>query len=345
MKRKKIVTVGGGTGSYTLLSGLKKYPVDLTAIVSMADDGGSTGRLRDELGVLPPGDVRQCLVALSESSKQLRELMQYRFEKGDLKGHNFGNIFVSALEKTYGSLSKGLEEAGKILNVCGRVVPITEGDMRLVATLKNKEVLYGEDALDENEMLRKKGISLEKIELKKRVHAHSKALEAVKQADVVILGPSDHFSNLIPSLLVHGFAKALRETKAKIYYIGNLTNKRGLTDNWKLDDYIDSLETYIGNGRIDAVLWNTGSIKKALKEKYEQKEGKGSIVECDTHKQEKRTYALVKAKIVATNAPSQKKGDAIAHTRSFIRHDSDRLAKAIMLFSDMEEQRVIEDVE
>lgn len=344
MKRKKIVTIGGGTGSYTLLSGLKKYPVDLTAIVSMADDGGSTGRLRDELGVLPPGDVRQCLVALSESSKQLRELMQYRFEKGDLKGHNFGNIFVSALEKTHGSLFKGLEEAGKILNVCGKVVPITEGDMRLVATLENGEVIYGEDALDENEMLRKKGIPLEKIELKKRVSAHPKALEAIKYADVIILGPSDHFSNLVPSLLVRGFAKALRETKAKIYYIGNLTNKRGLTDNWKLDDYVYSLETYLGKGKIDAVIWNTGAIKKDLKEKYERKEGKGSIVVCSAP-QEKRTYSLVKAKIVATNLPSRKKGDAIAHTRSFIRHDSDKIAKAIMLFSDMEEQRVIEDVE
>jgi uncharacterized cofD-like protein len=344
MKRKKIVTIGGGTGSYMLLSGLKKYPVDLTAIVSMADDGGSTGRLRDELGVLPPGDVRQCLVALSESSKQLRELMQYRFEKGDLKGHNFGNIFVSALEKTYGSLSRGVEEAGKILNVCGSVVPITEGDMRLVTTLENGEKLYGEDALDDNKMLREKGIQLKKIELKKQVSIHPKALEAMRQADTIVLGPSDHFSNLIPSLLVRGCVKALRETKAKIYYIGNLTNKRGLTSGWNLDDYVNSLESHLGKGRIDAVIWNTGKIKYDLRKKYEQKEGKGSIVECNAS-EGKRGYTLVKARVLASTQVKKQKGDAIAHTRSFIRHDSDKLAKAIMLFSEMEEQKVIEDVE
>src|SRR5471030_1983681 len=117
MNRKKIVTIGGGTGSFMLLQGLKKYPVDISAIVSMADDGGSTGVLRDELGVLPPGDVRQCLVALADSSEMLRKLMNYRFDKGGLKGHNFGNLFLSALEKINGSFPKGIEEAIKILNV------------------------------------------------------------------------------------------------------------------------------------------------------------------------------------------------------------------------------------
>lgn len=165
MKKKKIVTIGGGTGSFTLLSGLKKYPVDISAIVSMADDGGSAGVLRDELGVLPPGDVRQCLVALSESSEKMRELLNYRFENGGLKGHSFGNMFVSALEKICGGMTRGLEEAVEILNIRGRVMPVTEGDMRLIVELEDGTVLHGEDQLDVNEALRKRGAKLKRIAL------------------------------------------------------------------------------------------------------------------------------------------------------------------------------------
>ena len=144
MKNKNIVTIGGGTGSFTLLSGLKKYPINISAIVSMADDGGSTGVLRDELGVLPPGDVRQCLVALSDSSEILRELMNYRFENGEFKGHNFGNLFLSALEKIKGNFVQGAEEAAKILNVKGEVIPVTNDDMRLLIELNDGRIIKGE---------------------------------------------------------------------------------------------------------------------------------------------------------------------------------------------------------
>ena len=141
---KNIVTIGGGTGSFTLLSGLKKYPVNISAIVSMADDGGSTGRLRDELGVLPPGDIRQCLVALSNSSDTLRELMNYRFENGGLEGHNFGNILLSALEKIKGNFSLGVKEATHILGVKGEVIPVSEEDMNLYIKLNRDKILIGE---------------------------------------------------------------------------------------------------------------------------------------------------------------------------------------------------------
>jgi len=200
MKTRRIITVGGGTGSFTLLSGLKKYPVDLAAIVSMADDGGSTGLLRDELGVLPPGDVRQCLVALSESSKGMRDLMNYRFSEGSL----FGNIFVSALEKTSGSLTQGIDEASRILNIKGEVIPVSEGNMRLVAQLENGKKLYGEDQLDEDTDLRKKGVRLTNIALQYRISANKKALKRIQQANVIILGPGDHYGSIIPNLLVPG---------------------------------------------------------------------------------------------------------------------------------------------
>ena len=144
----KVVTIGGGTGSFMLLSGLKKYPLELSAIVSMADDGGSTGILRDELGVLPPGDVRQCLVALSDSSDTLRELMNYRFVEGGLSGHSFGNLFLSALEKITGSFTKGVLEASQILNVKGEVIPVTDTDTKLFLKLKSKKLLSGENEIN-----------------------------------------------------------------------------------------------------------------------------------------------------------------------------------------------------
>ncbi len=156
--RKKIVTIGGGTGSFTLLSGLRDYPFEISAIVSMADDGGSTGRLRDELGVLPPGDVRQCLVALSEESKKLRQLFNYRFETGDLAGHTVGNILLSALEKMEGSFSKGLDLAMKILRIKGKVIPVTNNNVNLFLKMKNGKVLKGENEINHNFEISKTGI-------------------------------------------------------------------------------------------------------------------------------------------------------------------------------------------
>src|ERR1700733_6298930 len=141
---KKVVVIGGGTGNFVVLKGLKKYPLDLTAIVSMADDGGSTGILRDELGVLPPGDVRQCLVALSHSSRVMRSLMNYRFEQGGLGGHSFGNLFLSVLEKVTGSFERAVEEVGKILSIKGKVVPVTTHQVRLRMILNNSKILEGE---------------------------------------------------------------------------------------------------------------------------------------------------------------------------------------------------------
>ncbi|MDZ4385018.1 MAG: gluconeogenesis factor YvcK family protein, partial [Candidatus Moranbacteria bacterium] len=187
MKKKKIVTIGGGTGSFMLLAGLKKYQVDLSAIVSMADDGGSTGVLRDELGVLPPGDVRQCLVALSDSSEALRGLLSYRFEDGGLKGHSFGNLFLSALEKINGSFEVGIEEAIKILNVRGKIIPVTNDDARLFLKLKNGDILKGEDNINRSVIIRKEG--LDKLYFEPAVAASQKAIQHILEADLILIGP------------------------------------------------------------------------------------------------------------------------------------------------------------
>src|SRR3989338_8431349 len=191
MKNKNIVTIGGGTGSFTLLSGLKKYPVNISAIVSMADDGGSTGVLRDELGVLPPGDVRQCLAALSESSDLMRQLFNYRFESGKLEGHSFGNLFLSALEKIAGGFQRGVEEAGQILNIKGQVIPVTESDVTIVMELINGKILNGEDEINHNFDIEEIGI--QKFFLKPEPKANPKALESIKEADAILIGPGSFY--------------------------------------------------------------------------------------------------------------------------------------------------------
>jgi len=328
MKRKNIVTIGGGTGSFVLLSGLKKYPVNLTAIVSMADDGGSTGRLRDELGVLPPGDVRQCLVALSESSVEMRALMNYRFENGGLKGHSFGNIFISALEKVGGSFIKGIEEVGKILNIRGEVIPVSEEDMRLIVKLKNGKILQGETQLDHNKEIRRIGIK--KIYLKKKVKACKKALERIKKADIIVIGPGDPHGSILPNFLVDGIKEAIRKSKARVIYNCNLTNRKGQTDNFDLDNHVEIIEKYLGRNRINYVTYNTQNPPVNILKKYKKQEGKGVWVRFSEQSKKKRSYKVIKAKLLSAGLVRCPKADMIAKIRPLIRHDSNRLAKLIM---------------
>lgn len=332
MQRKKIVTIGGGTGSFTLLTGLKKYPVDISAIVSMADDGGSTGVLRDELGVLPPGDVRQCLVALSDSPEMLRNLMNYRFEEGGLKGHNFGNLFLSALEKINNSFSKGVEQAIKILDVEGEVIPVSDESMRLFIQLNNGKILAGENHLDHNEEIRE--IGLKEVFLKPLVHAHKKAVARIRSADVLIIGPGDLYGSILPIFLVREISEAIKKSKAKIIFNCNLTNKKGQTENFKIDDYVNILEGYIGKNKIDFVTFNNNKIPSQLVKKYEKREGLGSVIVFGDN-EKKGKYKIVMADILRKEEIKEKIGDLISGTRSFIRHDSDKLAKILVMILEL----------
>jgi uncharacterized cofD-like protein len=341
-KRKRIVTIGGGTGSFTLLSGLKRFPVDISAIVSMADDGGSTGVLRDELGVLPPGDVRQCLVALSESSERLRELMNYRFDEGGLSGHSFGNLFLSALEKVNGSFAKGVEEAMDILNVKGEVIPVTEQDVSLSLRLSDGEVLEGENEINQSRELQSRGIGA--FGFPGRVRAYAKAIARVRQADMVVIGPGNLYCSLLPNLIIRDFAEAIRTSGAEVVYVANLTNKAGHTLGWNIDGYVREIERYIGRGRTDAVVWNAARIDPSLVRKYERSEGKGAIVGSGSEDASARAYRLVRADVVSRVLPRADKSDRLSRTRAFIRHDPERLARAIMfLLESKENAKVIMD--
>lgn len=253
-QKHNVVVIGGGTGTFMVISALKEYPLDLTAVVSMADDGGSTGILRDQYGVLPPGDVRRALVALSQESETLRELFNYRFENGGLAGHSFGNIFLSALEKIKGNFASAVLEASRVLNVRGRVLPVTLGNVRLHARLSDGKVIKGETNIDIPKT--KMRAKIEKVWLSPPAKINKDAKKAISEADLIVMGPGDLYTSLIPNLLVKGVPEAIKKSKAKKVYICNLMTKFGETHNFKAEDFTDEIEKYLGRGVLDYVIFN-----------------------------------------------------------------------------------------
>jgi uncharacterized cofD-like protein len=330
MRGIKIVTIGGGTGSFTLLKGLKKYPVDISAIVSMADDGGSTGVLRDELGVLPPGDVRQCLVALSDSSDVLRRLMNYRFAAGKLKGHNFGNLLLSGMEKITGSFSKGVEEVSRILNVKGEVIPVTKDDVSLCMELNGGKILAGQLEIWKSDIIEKSGIK--NFNLKPDARANPKAISCLKESDVIIIGPGSHYGSVLPNLLVRGISRAIVKSKAIVIYNCNLVNKKGQTEKMRLDDYVCSVNNYLGGERINFAIYNTKKPDKNLVAKYERQ--KEILVGFLPESVLDRKYKVILADLLSSKVSVFSPHDAISSRRSLIRHDSDKLARVIMEIAD-----------
>lgn len=324
MKTPKVVTIGGGTGSYSSLMGLKKYPIKITAVVNMFDDGGSTGILRDELGVLPPGDVRQCLVALSESSTLLRELFLYRFEEGGLKGHNFGNIFLSTLEKQTGSMKKAISEVGKILNIKGNVVPITfTKDTALCVDLEDGKTIVGETHIDEVEDKENRA-PIKKIYLKPKPELNKDAKEAFEKADFIIIGPGDLYTSVIPNLLVDGVPEILKKSKAKKIFVVNLMTKYGHTSGFGAKKHVEEIEKYLGVGVLDYVLVNSKMPKKIANSWYEEFDE--YPVEDDLGKENK--YEVLHKDLIRDVVISQNPVDA--RRRSVIRHDSKKLSGEIM---------------
>jgi uncharacterized cofD-like protein len=297
----------------------------------MADDGGSTGILRDELGVLPPGDVRQCLVALSDSSEKLRSLMSYRFEEGGLKGHSFGNLLLSALEKISGGFEKGVEEAIKILNVKGKIIPVTNEDARLFLKLKSGKILKGEDEINQSEIIQEE--IFEKLYFQPRIKANPRALKAIMEADLISIGPGGLYTSILPNLLIDGMAEALRKTKAVIVYNCNLTNKKGQSENYTMDDYVELINKYIGKDRVDYVVYNSKSPDKKLIKKYESQHQ--LLINFNVLDRKKRNYKVIQADVLSKKIPKYSIADFIALTRAFIRHDSDKLAMVLMMISEL----------
>jgi uncharacterized cofD-like protein len=317
---RRVVVIGGGTGTSTLLQGLKKYPLELSVIVSTADDGGSTGRLRTELGVIPPGDIRQCLVALSSVPDRVKQMFNFRFTEGPLKGHAAGNIILASLEKSTGSIEQAVSIISKELKVSGHIYPVTLTPTKLTAVLENGKKIVGEHNIDEGK--RDFRFKIADLRLKPNGPANPKAINAIKNADIIIFGPGDLYTSTLPNLLVKGINEAVNKSKAKKVFITNIMTKHGQTDGFSASDFVAELEKYL-HGKISIVLANNKKPAAGYVAAYKKENsdfiGLGKMGDA-------------KIKIISDDFLSKaifKKASGDNLKRSMLRHDSAKLAKLI----------------
>lgn len=306
-EKKRVVVIGGGTGLFTLLSGLRNFDFDITAIVAASDDGGSSGVLRDEYGILPPGDIRRCLVALSHSEKSLRQLFEYRFQRGGLKGHSFGNLFITALREITGSFPAAIEEAERLLGVRGKVLPSTLNNVKLCAELENGRVVRGQ--VEVSNIKRNFNSPMKRLFLEPEAEAYAPALKAIREADMIILGPGSLYSSVLPNLLIKDVASAIRSSRAKKAYVVNIMTQPGETDGFTASQHVVEIERYLGAG-LDYALVNTAPAPKDLLKRYEE----------EFKAQTEPDVGHIMANVI--------KGDFL-RKKNLLRHDSLKLAKAI----------------
>jgi len=315
---KKVTVLGGGTGTFVVLTALKSKPIDLGVIVSMMDSGGSTGRLRDQLGVLPPGDLRQCLVALSEAPLLWRQLFLYRFESGDLEGHNFGNIFLSALEKVSKNYEQVIKTVSYVLKIKGEVIPVTFEKTNLVAKYENGVTLEGETKIDTNYSEKSKIIE---TYLKPTVEANPNALKRLAESDYIIVGPGDLYTSIIPVLLVSKIRDTIKKSKAKIICVLNLMTRSGQTPNYKASDHIGDLNRYLGK-KIDFVVVNDGKIPEDVLKWYIDHNENVVLDDLDQEKE-----IIIKANLISKIKFSKENSDILM--RSILRHDPKKLSEVL----------------
>lgn len=311
---KKIVVIGGGTGVFVALTGLKKFSNELSAIVTMADDGGSSGILREEFGVLPPGDIRRALVALSPSTSLLSHLFSYRFPAGKgLKGHSFGNLFLAVLEKLSGNFQTAVQEAARILNAKGKVIPVTFTNTLLMAYLENGQLIKGETNID---IPQHNGeLKIKKVFLRPSAKANPLALQAIKEADAIVIGPGDLYTSIIPNFLVAGVKEAVRISKAKKIYVCNIMTKYGETNGFSASQFLYVLEKYLGKDAIDYFVVNISKPQgKYLR--YYKKEKAESV-----RYNRRELLSLKKPKVIFAR---------LLRRGKFLRHDPDKLARTIL---------------
>ncbi len=324
-KVPRVVCIGGGTGTFVALQGLKHHPVDLTAIVTMADSGGSNKRIRDEFGLLPTSDIRQCFVALADENGGvglMRKLFMYRFEKGQgIAGMTFGNLFMAALADILGSQAQAIRQTRKVLRIKGKIIPVSYTNTNLSARYEDGHVVSEEHLIDEPE--HDGTLKIEEVFLTPKAQASPEALEAIAQADLVVLGPGDLYTSLIPNLLVDGIPEALAATNATVVYVLNLMTKFGQTYQYSASDHLRALETYIGTS-IDAVLVNTGAIPKRALAVY----AKFHEVPVVDDLLDRKPYKAFRTDLISDSLITKSKSDALV--RSLIRHDSTKLADALM---------------
>lgn len=273
MDKKKVVILGGGTGLSFLLKGLKMYPLDITAIVSVCDDGSSTGRLREEFNTPAVGDIRKVLVALSETEPLVEELLHYRFKtSSDLNGHAVGNLLLTAMANITGNMSDGIQSLSKVLNLKGKVLPLTEDNVVLVGKMEDGTIVEGEHHIT---MCNKK---IKSVSYKEKPVVTEEALQAIREADAIILSMGSLFTSIIPNLICKEIIKEIDKSTAKITYVCNLMTQPGETDDFMVSDHIKLLNSYLGKRKVDTVILNNKELDKEIVAKYETLEQKDQVI-------------------------------------------------------------------
>lgn len=309
----RITAIGGGTGLSTMLRGLKEYTSNITAIVTVADDGGSSGLLREDLKILPPGDIRNCLVALAHTEPLMEELMQYRFKEGSLKGQSFGNLFIAAMNGISSNFEDAIKKMSEVLAVKGRVYPVTLEDVSLIGELHNGTLIRGES-----------NIPMESIRLEskiKRVFLEpinpkplKEALFAIENADCIIIGPGSLYTSILPNLVIKEVSQKVKESNAIKIYVSNIMTQPGETDGYSLSDHLHSIEAHCGEGMIDFIIANNGEIPEKYYEKY--KKDNQDMVKIDKDKVNESIEII--------------SDDLIYIKNGMLRHNSQKLANLIM---------------
>jgi len=312
--RPKIVVIGGGTGISNILQGLKRYPADLTAVVTMFDNGGSSGLLRTEFGFPPFGDLRQCIMALGadgQETEAIRQALEFRFgNKTSLNGHSVGNLFLAALTSVSGDLEQALAGIGQILNVSGKVIPVTLEQSELCAELEGSQIIQGESNIDTRATPLPR---IKKIYLNPEVGANPKAIQAVLEADTLVFGPGDLYTSILPNLLAKGMVEAIDACQATRLYVCNLMTKPGETDGFKASDFIIEVNNYLSPGKIDWALVNTATPTPDVLQAYDTENA--CIVEPDLDVVSRYAYGTISKGFALIDLP--------------LRHDPDGTADAI----------------
>ncbi|MBW6411428.1 gluconeogenesis factor YvcK family protein [Clostridium weizhouense] len=314
IKGPKIVVIGGGTGLSTMLRGLKFYTSNITAIVTVADDGGGSGDLREDLGMLPPGDIRNCILALADTEPIMENLLQYRFKDGRLKNQSFGNLFLAAMDGISDNFEEAVQKMSSVLAVTGKVVPVTLDNMELEATLENGSIIKGESQIPEEAIKQNSKIANFRI-IPEDAKALKEAIQAIREADAIVMGPGSLYTSITPNLLVKDISKEVRKSDALKMYISNIMTQPGETTGFNVSDHLKVLTKYGGKDIVNYVIANIGKIPDKLKEKY-QLEG-AELVKLD-----EENINSLGVKIVGYNLVKIKEG--------FIKHDADKLAKVLV---------------
>ncbi len=314
-----LVCVGGGTGLSVMLRKLKKISSNITAVVTVADDGGGSGALRTDLNMLPPGDIRQCILALSQTEPLMKELLMYRFDQGSLSGQSFGNLFLAAMTGiSGGNFVDGVRKVSDVLRVTGQVLPVTDRDVRLRAKLMNGMTVYGESNIGHSTHEYKSKItevSLEPLDANGEIAPLPEVLTAIENADLIILGPGSLYTSVLPNLLVPGIAEAIHNAKAKVVYINNVMTQPGETDGYTAFDHVSAILKHTCPDFINYCIMNCGTAPKDLLFKYI--EDGAAVVRGDIHKIRETGIEVILSDLIEINE------------QGLIRHNSQVLAETI----------------